>query len=113
MTPDASAKATGHPTGSLSPSSTCKLLMPVKKNHAFSMDVPIKFNQRIDFDDDEGYESSIESSFCSASQMSVSNVSTNSDNITRKSEQLSMKLDAVVASHLEPMPNTRSRPYAP
>ena len=95
----ASAKATGHTTVSSSPSSMSKLQMPVKKNLASSIGVHLKAHQRIDFDDDDDYESSIESSLCSASQMSMSAFSTNSDNPTCKVEQLNMKLEAVMSSH--------------
>ena len=80
----ASAKATGHTTASLSPSSISKLKMPVKKNLASFIDVPIKAHQRIDYDDDDDGESSIESSLRSASQMSMSNLSTNSNNAILK-----------------------------
>ena len=73
--------------------------MPVKQNLASSIDVPIKAHQRIDYDDDDDGESSIESSLRSASQMSMSNFSKNSDNATLKIDQLNLKLDAVVASH--------------
>ena len=95
----ASAKATGHTTVSLSPSSISKLQMPVKKNLASAIDMPLKAHQRIDLDDDDDYESSIESLLCSASQMSMSNFSTNSDNAILEIDQLNLKLDAVVASH--------------
>ena len=64
----ASAKATGHTTMSLSPSSMSQLQMPVKKNLVSSIGVPLEAHQRIDFDDDDDdYKSSIESSLCSAS----------------------------------------------
>ena len=50
---------------------------------------------------DEEYEKSIDSSFCSESQMSLSAVSSNSDNIVRLIEQLKMKLEALKSSHVE------------
>ena len=41
------------------------------------------------------YESSIESSLCSESQMSLSVVSSNSETIVRRLEQLTMKLKSI------------------
>ena len=93
----ASAKATGYTTASLSPPSTAQL--HIKKNFQSFIGMLPGAHQQIDFDDDDDNESSIESSLCSASQMSMSSYSTNSDNTTRKLEQLAMKLEAVIASH--------------
>ena len=52
----------------------------------------------MEFDEHE-YESSIESSLHSASQMSLSAFSSNSDNTIRRIEQLDKKLDALTSSH--------------
>ena len=53
----------------------------------------------MDFDEDD-YESSIESFLCSDSQMSLGAISSsNSDNITRRIEQLENKLEALASSH--------------
>ena len=54
----------------------------------------------MDNEDDE-YESSIASAFCSESQMSLSAVSSNSDNTVRRTEQLNMKLETLKSSHAE------------
>ena len=93
----ASAKATGYNAASLSPPSTAQ--SHIKKNLQSSIGMMPGANQQIDFDDDDDNESSIGSSLCSPSQMSMSSFSTNSDNTIRKLEQLVMKLEAVTASH--------------
>ena len=93
----ASAKATGYNAASLSPPSTAQ--MHIKKNFQSSIGMIPGGHQQIDFDDDDGNESSIDSSLCSVSQMSMSSYSTNSGSTTRKLEQLAMKLEAVIASH--------------
>ena len=93
----ASAKATGYIAASLSPPPTAQ--PHIKKNFKSSIGMMQGANQQIDFDDDDDNDSSIDSSLCSASQMSMSSYSTNSENVTRKLEQLAMKLEAVTASH--------------
>ena len=50
---------------------------------------------------DEEYEKSIDSSFCSESQMSLSAVSSNSDSIIHRIGQLNMKLEALKSSYAE------------
>ena len=95
----ASAKATAHTTMGFSSSSLSQLQMPVKKNHASSIDMSPGAHRQIGFDDDDDNESSFESSLRSESQMSISAFSSNSDNHTRTVEQLNMKLEAVMASH--------------
>ena len=93
-----SAKATGHTTMGFSSSSLSQLQMPAKKNHASSIDKSPGAYRQIGFDDEDN-ESSIESSLRSESQMSMSAFSSNSDNPIRKIDQLSMKLEAIMASH--------------
>ena len=93
----ASAKATGYTVASLSPPPTAQL--HTKKNFKSSIGMMHGANQHIDFEDDDDDDSSIDSSLCSVSQMSMSSRSTNSDNPTRKLEQLAMKLEAISASH--------------
>ena len=94
----ASAKATAHTTMVFSSSSLSQPQMPVKKNHASSIDMSPGAHRQIGFDDDDN-ESSFESSLRSESQMSMSAFSSNSDNHIRRIQQLNMKLEAVMASH--------------
>ena len=95
----ASAKTIVHHTMPLSSSSLSQLRLPVKRNHKSSIDRQSGAHQaEMDFDEDD-YESSIESSLRSASQMSFSVFSCESDNIIRRIEQLDKKLEAVTSSH--------------
>ena len=82
----------------LSSSSLSQLQVPVKKNHASSIDMSPGAHRQIGLDGDDN-ESSFESSLRSESQMSMSAFSSNSDSHIRKIEQLNMKLEAVMASH--------------
>ena len=82
----------------LSSSSLSQLQMPVKNNHASSIDMSLGAYPQIGFDDEDN-ESSIESSLRSASQMSMSAFSSNSNNPIRKIDHLNMKLEAVMSSH--------------
>ena len=93
----ASAKPTGNPTGY--PSSSSITPLPIKKNFQSSIDVSRGISKNMDFDDDDSNDSELESSICSASQMSTSNHSSNSGNPTRRLEHLIMKLDALQSSH--------------
>ena len=51
--------------------------------------------------EDAGYEGSIDSSFCSESQVCLGAVRSNSDNIIRRIEQLNMKLETLKSSYAE------------
>ena len=85
----ASAKTIIHHTMGLSSSFLSQLQAPVKKNHRSSIDKHLGAYQTevdMDFGQDE-YESSIESSLRSASQMSLSAFSCESDNTIRRIEQ--------------------------
>ena len=79
----ASAKTIIHHTAGLLSASLSQLQLPVKKNHNSSIDGQFGAHQaEMDLDEDD-YESSIESSLCSASQMSLSAISSsNSDKIS-------------------------------
>ena len=95
----ASAKTSIHHTMGLSSSSLSQLQLPVKKSHRSSIDKQLgAYQTEMEFDEDE-YESSIESSLDSASQMSWSALSSNSDNMARRIEQLDKKLEALTSSH--------------
>ena len=95
----ASAKTIIHHAMGLSSSSLSQLQAPVKKNHRSSIDQPLgSYQTEMDVDEDE-YESSIESSLHSASQMSLSAFSSNSSNMTRRIEQLDKKLEALTSLH--------------
>ena len=95
----ASAKSIIHHTMGLSSSSLSKLQLLVKKNHRSSIDKQHgAYQTEVEFDEDE-YESSIESSLRSASQMSLSAISSNSDRINRRIERLDKKLEALTSSH--------------
>ena len=83
----------------LSSSSLFKLRFATKKNHWYSIGNELGAHQgEMDFDEDE-YESSIESSFCSGTQMSLSAISSNSNNMICRIEQLGKKLEALISSH--------------
>ena len=84
----APAKITLRHPRDLSSSSLTQLQLPVKKNHRSSIDKGLgAYQTEMEFDED-GYESSIESSLHSASQMSLSAFSSNSDNTIHQIEQL-------------------------
>ena len=85
----ASAKTATHHTVGLSSSSLSQLQAPVKKNHRSSIDKQLgAYQTEVDMDSDQDeYESSIESSLRSASQMSLSAFSCESDNTIRRIEQ--------------------------
>ena len=97
----ASAKTTVNHTMGLSSSSLSQLQAPVKKNFRSSIDKQVgayRAERDMDFEQDD-YESSIESSLRSASLMSFSAFSCESNNTIRRIEQLDKKLEAVTSSH--------------
>ena len=92
----ASAKTTFQHAQGLSSSSLSQLRCPVTKNHRSSIgnESGVRVGE-MDFDEDER-ESSVESSLCSASQMSLGAISSNSDNIIRRIEQFGAELEAFI-----------------
>ena len=105
----ASAKTTSHHPQDLSSASLSQRQLPVKKNHRSSIDKGLgDYKSELDFDEEE-YESSIESCLCSASQMSLSAFSSDSDNTTRRIEQLGKKLVALTSSHNMSQFNAQAR----
>ena len=96
----ASAKTTLHQSSGLQSSLVPKFRSP-KNNHKFTMGKKAgMFLDDMDNEDAE-YESLIELSLCSESQMSLSAVSSNSESIVRRLERLSMKLEALKSSYLD------------